>query len=312
MPPPPDPQVLRQGGDTLADALEIPHLDHYEDTGTTVGYTDDYDEVCPYSGSTSPDVVYTFTTSPWPPVVDIDMLGSSYDTKIYVYDENLELVACNDDFYADYVSKIEALALEPETRYYLVIDGYGGDAGDYLLTISTLGGEYVNCPAGATLEDEPPLVNDYVDAHNGGCNSLDDLGYAPFQHIGSEWFCGQAGWFICDGGDCRDTDWYTLTIPPSGALEIIGDATHATYMFELGPQDCDQVDVLQSVQIGPIMEGTLIITGEPGSTAWFWVGAMDFTPPWGDPPREYDYVLNIPQVIAVEATTWSEVKQLYR
>ena len=29
-------------------------------SGTTLGYTDDYDEVCPYEMSTSPDVVYTF------------------------------------------------------------------------------------------------------------------------------------------------------------------------------------------------------------------------------------------------------------
>ena len=30
-------------------------------TGTTVGFTNDYDEVCPYSGSTAPDVVYLMT-----------------------------------------------------------------------------------------------------------------------------------------------------------------------------------------------------------------------------------------------------------
>ena len=66
--PPPDPSVIRQGGDTIADATVIPSLPYY-DTGTTVGYTDDYDFVCPYEGLISPDVVYAFT-----PTVDLSGL----------------------------------------------------------------------------------------------------------------------------------------------------------------------------------------------------------------------------------------------
>ena len=84
------PQADRQGGDTLADAVVIPAIP-YETTGTTTGYNDDSDEACPYDGSTSPDVVYAIT----PPAameIDIDMLGSLYDTKIYVYDANLKRI----------------------------------------------------------------------------------------------------------------------------------------------------------------------------------------------------------------------------
>ena len=51
----------RQGGDTDVDATVIDALP-YLMMGTTVGYTDDYDEECPYTGSTSPDVVYSFTS----------------------------------------------------------------------------------------------------------------------------------------------------------------------------------------------------------------------------------------------------------
>ena len=50
------PDRSRQGGDTVGDAMVIDELPYYN-TGTTEGYTDDYDEECPYSGSTSPDVV---------------------------------------------------------------------------------------------------------------------------------------------------------------------------------------------------------------------------------------------------------------
>ena len=50
------PSPIRQGGEDIASAFYVSSLP-FNDTGTTTGYNDDYDEVCPYSGSTSPDVV---------------------------------------------------------------------------------------------------------------------------------------------------------------------------------------------------------------------------------------------------------------
>lgn len=81
----------RQGGDTFADAILIASLP-FEATGTTVGYADDHDEACPYQGSTSPDVVYKLAV-PWLTMVDIDLWGSSYDTKAYVYREDLTVAS---------------------------------------------------------------------------------------------------------------------------------------------------------------------------------------------------------------------------
>jgi len=107
---PPDPARLRQGGDDFEDAVEITLPRH--GTGTTVGYNDDHDEMCPYGGS-APDVVYRFTAAR-DMGVDVDLCGSSYDTKTYVYvdAEPLVLLACADDAYGsgspcgDYVSRI--------------------------------------------------------------------------------------------------------------------------------------------------------------------------------------------------------------
>ena len=148
----------RQGGDTIFDATVIPGLP-YNDSGTTFGYLDDYDEVCPYSGSTSADVCYVYTPAA-AAAVDIDLCGSSYDTKLYVYDAGLALVACNDDFYFDdvcgvYVSKLENVNLAAGETYYIIVDGYGGDAGDYLLEIIGFEPCVVDCPAGAFIEGEP-------------------------------------------------------------------------------------------------------------------------------------------------------------
>jgi len=247
-PPPPDPEVMRQGGDTMADAVFVP-VPVNGITGTTVGYADDYDEACPYDNSVAPDVVYKLAPAT-DVAVDIDMLGSDYDTKIYVYDDDFELIACNDDWYPDYVSKIENLALRGDSKYYLVIDGYGDSAGQYVLTITVPEPCDLDCPAGAQLEGEPPLVDGYQDAYNGGCNSP-EFGN-PFGNIWSFVFCGRSGWFTgADGSSTRDTDWYELMMPANGFIEVIGDAEFATYMFELAPQDCGSVAVVQNVTIGP-------------------------------------------------------------
>jgi len=302
--PPPDADVIRQGGDTLADAIlvDVPG----SASGTTVGYADDYDEECPYTQSTSPDVVYKLA----PLVntaVDIDMLGSTYDTKIYLYREDFTLVACNDDFYPDYVSKLENVLLEGDVKYFLVIDGYGGGAGDYVLNIVGYEPCVVDCYGGAELEGEPPLVDGYVDLYNGGCNTD---GSTPIGTIWSGVFCGVSGWYLAaDGGQSRDTDWFELYIPDSGHLEIIGDAEFACFMFELGPQDCESVAVIQQATIGPCQEASMTINGPPWDTVWFWVGPTIF-----DGIGEFDYVLftNIYEPnVRTETQTWSAVKGMF-
>ena len=52
-------------------------------------------------------------------------------------------------------------------------------------------------------------------------------------------------------------------------------------MFELGPQDCNSVGVIQNVPIGPCEETTMVVTGTPGSEVWFWVGPQTFSTPDG-------------------------------
>jgi hypothetical protein len=306
-PPPPDPEVMRQGGDTMADAVLIP-VPVAGITGTTVGYANDYDESCPYVGSVAPDVVYKL--APTADIsVDIDMFGSQYDTKIYVYTEGLNLIACNDDWYPDYVSKLEDIALRGDTKYFLVIDGPGHAEGQYVLTITEFVSCELDCPPGADREDEPPLVDGYQDAHNGGCNSP-EFGN-PFGTIWWHDFCGRSGWYIgIDGSHERDTDWFELIVPAVGFIEIVGDAEYETYMFELAPQDCGMVTVVQNVIIGPCSEGTLTIPGAPYSAVWFWIGPTTYE----GPVNEYNYVLDTNiwlAAVATEPHTWSAVKQLF-
>ncbi len=312
----------RQGGDTIASATVVPGFP-YCDSGTTVGYANDYDEACPYQGSVSPDVVYLVVSATTRPV-NIDLCGSSYDTKLYVYDGASTLIACNDDFYSgppcgEYVSKIENLMLIAGATYYVIVDGYGTASGSYELEISGFDACVVECPAGGVPENEPPLVPDYVDNWNGGCNTPPSY---PFQEIhgdggGMAILCGRAGWYDFAGNDHRDTDWYTLT--SGGTIQVTIDAESPTYAFELSPQDCASVGVAQQVTAGACNEATMTISGyPPGATVWFWAGSTTFDPPWNNCYEgvdfSYRYVVwfsGLATVVATEATTWSQVKTLY-
>ncbi len=140
------PQIERQGGDTISQATEIDLGTSV--SGTTMGYSDDYDEICDFVNPGAPDVVYVF----WPGMcqngwVEANLCSSEYDTKLYVYesDEN-NLVACNDDYCPGYMSELsfesgQPIYIDPEHRYYFVVDGYSpGDMGDYTLELSLLYG----------------------------------------------------------------------------------------------------------------------------------------------------------------------------
>ncbi len=130
----PVPQV---GGEDIGTAALIPVLP-YSDGGNTCGYLNDYDEACPYTGSTSPDVVYAYMPGV-PEALDIALCTSLYDTKLYVYENDpFTLVACNDDACGDdgFKSELVGVPVIPGNTYYIVVDGYGGDCGDYNLTVT--------------------------------------------------------------------------------------------------------------------------------------------------------------------------------
>ena len=303
----------RQGGDTVDDATPIGSIP-FSDSGTTDGYNDNYDEACPYEGS-SKDVVYSLTAS-GNNVIDVDLCGSAYDTKVYVYDEGLNLVACNDDFYFDdicglYVSKLENVSLIGGDTYYIVIDGYYDSFGDYELAITESITCVVECPDDAVLEGEPEIMDGYVDEYNSGCiapggNPLD---YVQVVQDGN--FCAVSGWY--DNG-YRDTDWFRITLSSYGYMIWTCDAEQPTYMIELlNMPDCANVEVGQTATAGPCLPATLTIFGEPNADVYFWVGPTTFYPPVGFIGHEYVYINFFEiYIIATEDATWSQLKAMYR
>jgi hypothetical protein len=317
------PNPIRQGGETIETAFPIPSLP-FSDTGTTAGYLDDYDEACPHGGNVAPDVVYRLDSAA-PLSIEIDLCGSNYDTKVYIYDTAWHLIACNDDYYMDepcgvYVSRIEQAALGAGT-YYIVVDGYGQAYGSYDVLVQEYVECVIPCPADGVPEGEPPLVTYYFDYWNGGCNT--DFAHGPFQVLagdanGERTLCGVGGWYTLPDppftNPQRDTDWYTLTMGEVGAIDIVADAESSTYLFELLPQDCEAVAVVQSATAGDCLAASMTIDGyAPGQTVWFWVGSTRYDAPQGD-LGEYSYVVwfsGLAPEVATEPTTWSAVKALY-
>lgn len=127
----------RQGGETCALAVPIPALP-FADTGTTVGHLNDYDAACPAT-SAAADVVYALQPSA-DVQVDISLChaGTAYDTKLYVYQNLCQGVplACNDEACPGHKSVLAGLQLTGGVTYFIVIDGYGTQAGPYELTVS--------------------------------------------------------------------------------------------------------------------------------------------------------------------------------
>jgi hypothetical protein len=277
----------RTGGDTVADAVVIPGLP-YEDTGNTCGFANDYDEVCPYGGSTAPDVVYRYTPT-FDTVIDIDLCASGYDTKVYVWEDAPgSTVACNDDGcgYDTFQSSIHSLALESGHVYYFVIDGYGAGCGPYHFSLVQAPPPcVVDCPPGALVESEPPCQDGYDDEFNGGCQTS---GWTPIpvQAGGCATLCGKSCTYTSNGLSYRDTDWFAVSAT-GGPVSVTGRAEFPLQLILIYSTDCAALQY-QYATVFPCETAQLEYDAPAGQELWIWVGATQFS---GIP--ESDYVLNV-------------------
>jgi hypothetical protein len=207
----------QQGGDTLATATPILALP-FDATGTTVGFNDDYDETCPYSGSTSPDVVYAL--NPGQDLrarISLCHAETDYDTKLYVYaghETHGFPYACNDD-YCDLASELTDVALTSGQIYYIVIDGYGGQAGTYRLTATEIVPE--TCPDGSLYSQVISAPNSAVPSDVGASRFVADnftlsagqpVSICSVRFWGLQSFDDGSGWQACEEPDPT----FTITV----------------------------------------------------------------------------------------------------
>lgn len=301
----------RQGGDTIESAVPISSLP-YSASGTTVGFANDYDESCPYPG-VSPDVVYELVPE-YDLLLTVDLWGSDYDTKVWIWDANFNLVECNDDYYwENYESKIVAAPLLGGAVYYIVVDGHTNDQGNYVMNVQEYEACEISCHGDAVLEGEPTLIDGYIDALNGGCTSMDLLGYAPYQRITSPVFCAVSGWYDSPGPIDWDIDWFEFVIPQDGYLDISIETELLLRVYESNPQDCDNIWYGNPIDVAGCSERTMTVLGEPGDLVWILV-RPSFERPGYFEGNEFDYVVrsNLESQVRVESHSWSDVRSIFR
>ncbi len=317
----------RVGGDTVADAVPILALP-YGDSGYTCFSADDYDALC-HTASTSPDVVYSFVPAT-DVIVDIDLCGSLYDTAVFVLDGNLNDVACSDDYYyqvgdpcGQWNAKLEFLPLSAGLTYYIIVDGWGGECGDYELGIFETIPCPIDCPPDGIPEGESELVDGYDDLYNGGCiadwgdpldNVITILGQGNNQAV----VCGTTGFWMDPPGfpglPYWDDDWYTVTAAPGVTVTVTVEAQRKVRLNEvtIPDGDCNQSEYLNFGYAGPCEPLTLTALGDPTRPLYFWVhGIFQIYPDY-----EFPYTLRFEGImddpVAIEATSWSQLKCIFR
>lgn len=167
------PPRLDDGGATWQTATEI-SANPYSDVGTTVGKGNEgLIPQCLTGGEdTAEDAWYRLQVSDsiiaafW---ITCESSGPpSYDTRLGLFNQNLALIACNDD--AEdcgdpyYQSRIESVPLLPGT-YYICVDGYDGDSGPYIFNAAWEIG--VPCNGLGSIPQNPFVVNTLPYFHQG-------------------------------------------------------------------------------------------------------------------------------------------------
>jgi len=303
-------------GDTIEEAFAIDELP-FTVFDSNCGFTDDYDEACPYSGSTSGDVVYAYTPA-GDEAITIDLCCSLYDTKVFVYEDGWtpgDPYACNDDFYVDapcfvYTSRIEYLTIFSGHTYYIVVDGYGGSCGDYELGIFPEYPCQLTCPPEALLEGEPACEGGYQDEYNGGCSEGGSgWTWIDGDGAGCAVMCGESCTYPCQTLSFRDSDWFEMT--------CMGGTVTVTCAAEFWPRlrliyglECDNLEY-DVVEGGFCQILTMTYEAVPGQSLWLSVEALVSS---RVPPN--DYILEICGIeggpTPVEEASWGAIKGLFK
>jgi hypothetical protein len=154
-------------------------------TGTTAGRGNDHTMApCGDGGASAPDVVLRWT-APAAGTYRFSTLGSSFDTILYAraIDCTGPILACNDDDPGGGLHSIFQLSLGAGQTVVLVLDGWGGGQGTYVLRIEAVMGG--------------------MGCGNGVCTAMESCATCPID-CGPCGFCGD---FICDmaAGERCDT-----------------------------------------------------------------------------------------------------------
>ena len=269
----PEPGTILQGGDNLTDAYVIPSLP-FHDSGTTAGYTSDWDPICCGGCMMGPDVVYKFTPD-HDMKVNVNTCGTSFYDVLYVFENSDALVIGCNDMYSTCPpnSGLDRLQLTSGNTYYFVIDGYWTSQGDYEFDLQ----EHIppQCPPEALDEDEPGCGGTYIDNYNGGCNSNPPV----FSSINlGDIICGISGTFARNDTTFRDTDWYRLELTEPKLLHwyTVAEFAAQTFIFDADDENCANIAAVIQGMGAPLDTIHIVHNALPG-VYYFYVSPATFS-----------------------------------
>lgn len=267
---------LDQGGENFVSATLIPVIP-YNDAGSTAGAIHDYDTNfggCPVSAA--PDVVYRYV----PPVaqqVVIELCGSSYDTKLMVFqNSSANPVACNDD--ACGLSSRVVVGMLPGINYYIVVDGFSASSfGPYVIQVREDTPCDVVVPPHAITECafETPGPTHYKKDCNGGCNNETVDGQYNFDRFdgicSGAMVSGRSFTYVSDGGlNYRDTDWFLFKMTMPGPVNLMAQTEFPATIGIVNLDDCVAPSFVQSTNTPPCTPANLAVPLlNPGTYAVF-------------------------------------------
>jgi hypothetical protein len=263
-----------EGGNTPGEGLLIEGLP-FADSGDTSDDANIGNPSCAEPGS--PDVWYQII-----PEEDIQvtfsLCGSFYDTVLWVLDEGLQEIDCNNDA-CDLQSELVCVQLEAGKVHYIGVDGNDGAAGPYQFTASVCLPPLPchECLQGSLMEGEPTCYDDYEDNYNGGCNSSPPI----FQPIMSgETVCGESGVYEVTRELWSDTDWYELQVTELSDITWEGVAEFPLYLIIWdGNEGCEGMSSLGWRATNAICENLTVSAYDvPPGNYWLWVGLWTLSP----------------------------------
>jgi hypothetical protein len=132
-------------------------------TKTGMAVDNQHEPSCAAPGS--PETVYGFT-APTSGNYSFSTAGSSYDTALYLLNQGCGEIGCNDDY--NDLSSLVSVELQGGQHVFVVVDGFGGDAGSFVLTIEST--PIPTCPTLALSPTTPQTVS----GNSAGLGSLTD------------------------------------------------------------------------------------------------------------------------------------------
>jgi hypothetical protein len=214
----------------------------------------------------------------------------TYDTKITVFcggcsTEPYMCIGGNDDNCLEGNGLLSTVTWcsQAGAEYLILVHGFGGQSGDFLLRVFDDGVpcEFpppcapceLECEPGDIPEGEPLCGPEYVDNYNGGCNSSPPV-FQPIEC--GQTICGESGTYLFGGWNYRDTDWfeYVLTEPKRITWQAVAEFPLQILVID-GTGGCGNFNIIGWAYAEPCIGTSIVLDLNPG-TYWFWIGPSVF------------------------------------